>query len=129
MSVTVNVTSNIDELAKKFAEKTEKAQNQLTQQAAKDTEPFVPFLTGSLTERTQVEDNEIIYPGPYARYLYYGKTMAGGGAYGSIKAPTNKDLVFTKTFHPKAQSHWFEASKALNIEKWKQVYANALKGG
>jgi hypothetical protein len=34
------------------------------------------------------------------------------------KHATDKDLVYTKSPHPNAQSHWFEASKALNLQKW-----------
>ena len=45
----------------------------LANEIAKDTEPFAPALTKSLVNRTQVVDNQIIYPGPYARYLYEGK--------------------------------------------------------
>ena len=52
-----------------------KANDILVYQVMKDTSPYVPFLTGSLNARTQAVGNTIIYPGPYARYLYYGKVM------------------------------------------------------
>lgn len=53
-------------------------------QVAKDTVKYVPMRTGSqmlrsgahLSDRASVEGNIIIYPGPYARYLYEGKVMA-----------------------------------------------------
>ena len=48
-----------------------KAEHIVAVQAEKDTSPYVPFLTGSLDQRTQVVGNSIIYPGPYARFLYY----------------------------------------------------------
>lgn len=101
-------------------------------QAEKDTEPYVPALTKSLSNRTRVKENLIIYPGPYARYLYYGKLMIDpetGSSWakkGHSKAVTDKNLVFNKKVHPNAQSHWFEASKAENIEKWKRVAAKAV---
>lgn len=44
-------------------------------QMAKDTEPYVPALTKSLSNRTLVLDDTVIYPGPYARFLYNGKIM------------------------------------------------------
>ncbi len=124
---------DLEEIAQNLKEAEAQATHEATIQAAKDTEPFVPMLTGSLKNRTQVKDGEIIYPGPYSRYLYYGKLMvdpATGSPWakkGASKAVTNKDLVFTKSFHPDAQSYWFEASKALNLEKWKRVMVKAIK--
>ena len=72
-------------------------------------------------------------PGPYARYLYFGKLMvdpATGSSYaqkGSTKVLTDKNLVFNKAMHGQAQSHWFEASKAENLEKWVRVADKAVK--
>lgn len=118
------------------------AETILTTQVEKDTRPFVPALTESLNNRTHIEHgNQIVYPGPYARYLYYGKVMVdsetGRGAFyikdvgfrfrrGATLTPTDRDLVFTTEVHPQAQSHWFEASKAQNLEKWKRVLAKAV---
>ena len=102
-------------------------------------------MTGSLDQRTRVVGNKVIYPEPYARYLYYGKVMVnsvtGKGAMhyfdksgnevfrfpaGATLMPTERDLVFTKDFHPMAQSHWFEAAKAQNLEKWLRVAQKAV---
>lgn len=75
----------------------------------------------------------IVYPGPYARYLYYGKLMVDpttGSSYapkGGTKVVTDKNLVFSKSMHAQAQSHWFEASKAQNLEKWVRVADKAVK--
>lgn len=93
-------------------------------QIAKDTSPYVPMRTGSLNIRTKVDGGNIIYPGPYARYLYYGKVMEGPKA--GPKHATDKDLVYTKDHHPDAQSFWFEASKAQNLEKWVRVADKAV---
>lgn len=99
----------------------------------KDTAPFVPALTMSLTERTRVRGATVTYPGPYARYLYYGKLMVDpntGSSYapaGGTKVLTDKNLVFNTTVHGQAQSYWFEASKAQNHEKWRRVAGKALK--
>lgn len=104
-------------------------------QAAKDTEQFVP-ASGSpagLYDRTQVKDNLIIYPGPYSRYLYFGKLMVDpntGSAFakkGVTKVLTGKNLKYNQTVHSEAQSHWFEASKAQNLDKWKNVAAKAVE--
>lgn len=108
------------------------AEHAVAVQAAKDTSPFVPARTGSLDQRTRVEENRIIYPGPYARFLYYGKLMVDpetGSPFAkavATKVLTDKNLVFSKAMHEQAQSHWFEASKAQNAEKWEQVAAKAV---
>lgn len=102
-------------------------------QIAKDTEPFVPALTKSLANRSQAVENKVIYPGPYARFLYYGKLMIDpdtGSPWapkGATKVVTEKDLDIKKDVHSQAQSHWFEASKAQNMEKWARVAERAVK--
>lgn len=74
--LTFKVQTNLSEaLAAAIGKAATRAEHIVAVQAAKDTSPYVPFLTGSLDERTRVSGNTIIYPGPYARYLYYGKVM------------------------------------------------------
>ena len=110
------------------------AEHAVAVQAAKDTSPFVPAsgAPAGLDARTKVEENLIIYPGPYARFLYFGKLMVDpetGSPFakaGATKVLTDKNLVFSKAVHAQAQSHWFEASKAQNAEKWEQVAAKAV---
>lgn len=120
-------------LAHKLAEASTKGEHVVAIQVQKDTSPYVPFLTGSLDQRTRVDGSQVIYPGPYARYLYYGKLMvdpATGSSYatkGATKVLTDKNLVFNKASHANAQAHWFEASKAENLEKWIRVADKAVK--
>lgn len=120
-------------LAHKLAEASTKGEHAVAIQVQKDTSPYVPFLTGSLDQRTRVDGSQVIYPGPYARYLYYGKLMvdpATGSSYatkGTTKVLTDKNLVFNKASHANAQAHWFEASKAENLEKWIRVADKAVK--
>lgn len=117
----------------KLAESCTRAESIVGQQVIKDTAPFVPALTGSLTIRTRLDGNKIIYPGPYARFLYYGKVMVDpqtGSTFapkGGTKVLTNRDLVFSRAMHPQAQSHWFEASKAQNLDKWIRIAEKAVK--
>lgn len=126
-------TEGMDAIKEKLAQACGKAEHILAVQVEKDTVPFVPALTGSLTERTRVVGNAIIYPGPYARFLYNGKVMVDpntGSTYapkGGTKVVTNRNLVFNQTMHPQAQSHWFEASKAQNLDKWLRVAEKAVK--
>lgn len=121
--------------------KARRAEHIVAIQAAKDTEPYVPMMTGALKNRTQVAQNIIIYPGPYARYLYYGKVMVNAATgkgpakipdvgyrfpKGATLKPTNRDLDIKRSHHKNAQSHWFEASKAENLEKWKGIAKRAV---
>ena len=125
--------SGMDEVKKAIANACSHAEHVLAKQVMKDTAPFVPALTGSLTQRTRVVGNAVIYPGPYARFLYYGKVMVDpstGSTYapkGGHKVVTDRNLVFKKSMHQQAQSHWFEASKAQNLEKWVRTADKAVK--
>lgn len=119
-----------------------RAEHAMAVQAAKDTEPYVPASPNkSLANRTRVKRNLIIYPGPYARYQYYGKVMVNaatgrgpalipnvGYRYpkGARLKPTNRNLDIKTTVHKNARAFWFEASKSQNLEKWKRVAARAV---
>lgn len=132
--LTFKVQTNLSEaLAAAIGKAATRAEHIVAVQAAKDTSPYVPFLNGSLDQRTWVEGNRIIYPGPYARFLYYGKVMIDpetGSTYapkGGTKVATDKDLAIKTEHHRQAQAHWFEASKAQNLEKWREVAGKAMK--
>lgn len=126
-------TSGLSVIPERLKDASEKAEHTVAIQVQKDTSPYVPFLTGSLDQRTRVDGSEVIYPGPYARYLYHGKVMVDpetGSAYapkGGTKVVTDKDLVFNKAMHSQAQAYWFEASKAENMDKWLRVADKAVK--
>lgn len=111
----------------------EGAEHALAVQMAKDTDPYVPARTKSLANRVIVSGNTIIYLGPDARFLYYGKLMIDpntGSAWareGATKIVTGKDLNFSTAVHSKAQSHWFEASKAQNLPKWRNVAERVMR--
>ena len=118
----------------KLKARVDRANEILANEAMKDTDKFVPKLTGTLSGGARVSDGQIVYPGPYARYLYHGKLMVDpetGSSYarkGSTKTLTGKSINVAKS-NPKAQTEWFEASKAINLEKWKRVYAKAVTRG
>lgn len=119
-------TSGLDSLGEKVSSASDKAAHIVAVQVRKDTSPYVPALTGDLDRSTRVDGSRVIYPGPQSRYLYHGKLMVYP-ATGSTKVLTDKNLVFSKAMHGQAQSHWFEASKAENIEKWVRVADKAVK--
>lgn len=137
-------TDGLEAIKDKLAEVSTKAEHIVALQVRKDTSPYVPALTGSLDTRTRVDGQQIIYPGPYAKYLYYGKVMVdaatGKGPMrivsedgtevirfrkGAKLRPTDRDLKIQRSMHPKAQSHWFEASKAKNLPRWLRVAKEA----
>lgn len=126
-------TSGLSVIPERLKAASEKAEHTVAIQVQKDTSPYVPFLTGSLDQRTRVDGSEVIYPGPYARYLYHGKVMVDpetGSTYapkGGAKVVTDKNLVFNKAMHSQAQAYWFEASKAENMDKWLRVADKAVK--
>lgn len=143
MSLKFKVSHSIPQTIKKECSQ---AAHIIAQQVAKDTEPFVPAKTLSLSNRTLVDGDKVIYPGPYARYLYYGKVMVNAATgkgpskftdkngneffyfpKGSNLKETDKDLVFSKAVHPQAQARWFEASKAQNVKKWERAAEKAVK--
>lgn len=126
-------TKGFENIARKMGRAAPKVRHVLAVQMMKDTEPYVPAGTKSLANRTRADGDTIIYPGPYARFLYYGKLMidpktgSSWATKGATKVVTGRDLNISKAVHGKAQSHWFEASKAQNLEKWKRVSAKAVK--
>lgn len=119
-------------LMKKLQQAGPRAAHAVAVQVESDTEPFVPARTKSLANRTQVVDGSVIYPGPYARFLYNGKLMIDpdtGSAWaqkGATKVVTGKDLDIKTDVHSQAQSNWFEASKAQNMGKWERVAGKAI---
>ncbi len=133
-------------LAAKLRQAGPKAAHTLAVQIAKDTEPFVPARTKSLVNRTQVVENKVVYPGPYARYLYYGKVMVdaktGKGPMkivskdgaevirfrkGATLRPTERPLKMSRAVHSQATDHWLEASKAQNLDKWLRAAGKAVE--
>lgn len=119
-------------LMKKLHEAGPRAGHAVAVQIEKDTEPFVPARTKSLSNRTQVIDNLVVYPGPESRMLYNGKLMIDpetGSAWarkGATKVVTGTELNISTAVHSQAQAHWFEPSKAQNLDKWVRVAGKAV---
>ena len=128
----ITIYTDLFRLAPRLEDASQRAAHAAAIQAEKDTSPYVPALTGSLDRQTRVENNQIVYPGPYARFLYFGKVMvdpATGSPFaprGGTKVVTDKNLVFSRAMHAQAQAFWFEASKAENLDKWLRVAGKAL---
>lgn len=126
-------TSGLKPLIRKIDPANDKMVSDLTVQVATDTMPFVPKLNGDLRLQTRVVKSQIIYPGPYARYLYEGYKMVdaatGKPAFyiegvgfrfpkNSKLRPTSEKLSYTEAG---TGDHWFEKSKDKNLKKWERV--------
>lgn len=128
-----------EELAKKLSAGASRVEHAIANEVAKDTAKFVPFRTGNLSNSVKIYGGTIVYPGPYAHYLYEGVVWvdpvlnaAGflveqGGVKvwksrkGVVKVKTDRPLNISTSGQKDAQSHWFEASKAQNMEKWEDL--------
>lgn len=128
-------TGKLGEILKNPKPRATTAEHLLAEQVMKDTAPFVPARDMSLSNRTMVRENLVVYPGPGAWFLYCGKVMVDpetGSTFapkGGHKVVTDRNLVFSQAVHGQAQDHWCEASKAQNLEKWRRKAAEALRYG
>ena len=129
----ITIELNLD----RFSEQFQRAQWFLSNQVLHDCRPFMPFQTGSLSQRSYADENRVVFPGPYARYLYMGKVMVdsvtgkgprkipdGAGGYvlrfmkGATLVPTSRRLNYSTQSNPGATDHWFDAAKAQHGEEW-----------
>lgn len=92
---------------------------------------YCPWETGSLAKSayaaTVLGSGKVVYPGPYARYLYYGEVYGPNipvfddntgeptrffSPPGQKKHPTGRKLQYSTDVNPLAGSFWFERMKA-----------------
>ncbi len=85
------------------------------------SDPYLPHNSGGLKDAgidgTKIGSGQVIWNGPYARYLYYGKLMVGSNGsswvrHGEKKHLTDKNLTYQGA--PKRGSYWFERMKAAH---------------
>lgn len=96
---------------------------------------YVPWDTGTLAKSpysvTQIGTGEVIYPGPYAHYMYYGEVYGPNipvfeddsgeptrwfSPPGQEKHPTGRALQYSTDPNPLAGSYWFERMKADHLD-------------
>lgn len=97
--------------------------------------PYVPMETGTLMRLpysvTDIGSGEVIYPGPYAHYQYYGEVYGPNipifdddsgvptgwfSPPGQKKKPTGRELQYNTDLNPMAGSYWFERMKADHLD-------------
>ncbi|MDO4863464.1 MAG: minor capsid protein [Ruminococcus sp.] len=122
------ITADISwgEFEKSIPKKFTDAQKFIDASCIKLMTPFTPMRNGilykSATLGTKIGSGHIVYNSPYARYQYYGVVYGpnlpifeNGVLVGFFspkkKHPTNRELQYNKTRHPKAQRLWFEVMK------------------
>lgn len=107
----------------RFSEQFREAQRWLGDRVLEDCRSVMPLLTGSLQQRSHVEDDgrRVVFPGPYARFQYGGKvmvdpvTLSPWARPGARKVLTDRPLQYS---NPAATSHWYDIAKARYGESW-----------
>lgn len=97
------------------------------------SQAYTPWDTGVMSQNvyaaTDITGTEVVWPGPYAHYQYYGEVYGPNipifeddtgvpTSYWSPpkKYPTGRQLQYKKDINPLAGSYWFERMKADHLE-------------
>lgn len=109
--------------------------------------PYCPMDSGVLAKSaysaTQIGSGEVIYPGPYAHYMYYGEVYGPNipvyednsgeptrffSPPGKKKSPTGRALEYNTDLNPMAGSFWFERMKADHLGDIIKEAQNVARG-
>lgn len=147
----IKINLNLSEMGERF----NRAQFALDSAVMTSMVPFMPMEDGSFINETRARSASLAGTGqvcaaapPQGRFLYEGKTMVdaetgkgpmrfmskyGEATYrfrkGAKLKATDKPLQYTKTKHPKAQSHWFDAAKKQDEQSWIRTAKKVAGGG
>jgi hypothetical protein len=110
--------SSIEELSRKMRPRLSKAgasvQVKMMSIVIRDSDPFVPFDTGTLSKTPMAAsdkaDGQIVYDTPYAKRMYYGD-----------------GYNFSPDSHPQATSRWFEHAKSEHMTEWERDARKLMK--
>lgn len=130
VSGNMRVEINLDRFERQFAE----AQEWLGYTVLEDCKPFMPIRTGSMQQRSHVNNRgrEVVFPGPYARFQYGGLVMVDPDTgspwarYGAKKVLTERRLTYSS---PTATDHWFDAAQAAHGSYWISEAKRRAGGG
>lgn len=146
-----NLVAEMDIRLDRFEEQYSKAQFMLDSMIMTDMVPYMPMDTGQFINVTKAMSASIAGSGkvvaaapPFGRFLYNGLVMvdeatgspyARKGAkkvlaseYGGLTA-ADKKLNFSKSAHPKATDHWFDAAKKEHGKQWTRIAKKTAGGG
>lgn len=131
----------------KLEQRKKQAQQWLGDRVLEDSRACMPLSTGSLQQRSHTEDDgkRVVFPGPYAGYLYRGQVMVdaatgkgpmkiptGPGEYilrfrrGAKLVPTGRSLTYSRA---DAVPQWFEHAKQQHLQEWLDGTAKIMGGG
>lgn len=136
ISVQVNLPDDVADWLHKFnLERGGAVQQAINASVIRYNIPYVPMDTGWLAESawaaTDLTSEEVIYPGPYAHYQYYGEVYGPNipifeddtgiptGFFsrpGEAKVPTGRALQYNTDVNPLAGAFWFERMKADHLD-------------
>lgn len=140
-----------------YNERLERAQYLLGEQVLASCRSLMPMSTGTmqqlsrsenkpLVDRSCIRDGgkQVVFPGPYARYLYNGKVMidretgkgprkipTSPGEYilrfrkGAKLVETDRPLTYS---NPRAVPKWFEVAKQRDAAAWVKTVAHTICG-
>ncbi|WP_133964663.1 minor capsid protein [Eubacterium limosum] len=122
--VKINMDPHHKILTKRGMNKGGQLQKEFLTEMRRHTDKYVPMQTGHQKNiaRIVTSRGELIYPGPKARYLYYGKVMEGKPP----KKVTNRKLQYNGA--PMRGAFWATRSWADNGDDILRTLA-ALAGG
>lgn len=142
----VNGSVTLDIKLSAYPKRFEKAQQEFGRMVLNSSRKYMPLLTGSQQQRSYVADGgkKIVFPGPYAGYLYGGRVMVdsvtGKGPVlihdkngvevglrfrkGATLVPTQRRLTYSQ---PNAQAEWFQAAKDNHLQEWVAVCNKIIK--
>ena len=108
---------------------------------------YVPWDSGTLGKSaygaTEIGSGKVVYPGPYAHYMYYGEVYGPNipvfdddsgtptrffSPPGRKKHPTGRELQYKTDVNPLAGSFWFERMKADHLQAIIKEAEDAAKG-
>lgn len=123
----IKITSHID-VSKILQERglggSDAARKALASEVVRLCDPYVPMQQGTLKNDVQIapDGSQIIYPGPYAHYQYYGEVMAGRAP----KHYTGKPLDYNGK--PLRGKHWDKRMMADHAHELAQALAKEVGG-
>lgn len=89
-------------------------------------EPYVPMKMGDLTKsgisHSRIGYGQLIWKGPQARYLWYGKVMEGAAP----MRVTDRDLNFNQRRHPLAGKMWATRYKVDHLTELREMVAKKV---
>ena len=119
-SYRIELNSLQEILKKRNLEERGKLQRFVASEVVRLSDKRVPMVTGTFKRQVKVEDGgkKVVYPGPQARYLYYGKVMVGPAP----KRVTDKALTYNGA--PMRGAMWFERTKT---DEGEQIISSAAE--